>query len=100
MRIRKINLLPISLIPEIGFAAGKGVSVGDVAGNIFSVGMDVRSVIKFVCVVAGISLILGSILQYKKYRQNPVETRFSNVIFTFVVGVSLILLSLIPMQVD
>lgn len=90
------------LTPGMGVFAARqsSTSAGDVAGNIFGVGMNVRAIVRFVSIVAGVSMILGSLLQYKKYRQNPVETTLGTVIFTFVVGICLILLSFIPVQID
>lgn len=85
---------------EVFAARQSSISAGDIAGNIFGVGMDVRAIVRFVSIVAGVSMILGSLLQYKKYRQNPVETTLGTVIFTFVIGVGLILLSFIPVQID
>jgi len=85
--------------PGCVFAASNNPSLGDLSDSIFGVGMEVRDIVRTVCIIAGVSLILGSLLQYKKYRQNPVETRLGAVIFTFVTGVSLILLSFAPVQI-
>lgn len=76
------------------------VAAGAVASNLFQVGLGVRKIVRAVCIIAGASLIVSSFVQYKKYKQNPIETRFSTVIFTFLIGVGLILLSFVPMQVD
>jgi hypothetical protein len=100
MNIKICVFLALLFGSSLSFAADGAVSLGELASNVFGIGMDVRSIIRFICIVAGVSLMLGSLLQYKKYRQNPVEMRLSTVMFTFIIGVCLILLSFIPIQVE
>lgn len=73
--------------------------VGDIAKNVFGVGLDVREMIRTVCIIAGSVLLLFSLIQYKKHRDNPVEVSLGSVFFTLITGASLILLSFVPMQI-
>jgi hypothetical protein len=96
--LRIVSLLQIS---SIGLAAGQSsLNLGDLSDNVFNIGLGVCGIIQAVCVIAGISLVLGSVLQYKRYRQNPIEVRLSTVITGFVTGIALIILEYIPMQIN
>lgn len=54
------------------------------------------SIIVKICYVIGFVLIVGSGLQYKRYRENPSEVRFSQPVLLFIFGVVVIILPLIP----
>lgn len=71
-------------------------SFGEIADNVFGVEMSVGKLMKTVCIATGICLALFSIVQFMKHRKNPIETPLSTVIMTFLVGLALIGLSLIP----
>ena len=88
-----------AIASTVALGADSSGSIGDIAGNIFGLGMTIRGVVKAVCIIAGSGLILASLLQYKKHRENPVETTWGTVIFTFVIGVAIICLSFIPIEV-
>jgi|GEM_PF-4616715 len=76
----------------------KDVSVQSVANEIFNVNVSVINLMKVICIAAGASLMMSSLLQYKKYRQNPIETKLSTPIFTFIFGVFILLVAFIPLQ--
>lgn len=75
-------------------------SIGNIAGNVFNVAVGVRQIIQAICIITGSSFIIGSLYQYKKYRNNPIEMRLGTVLFTFIIGVAVILLSFIPIPSD
>lgn len=77
---------------------GKPVGVGVIANNLFDVGLNVRKIVQAVCIITGTCLIVGAMIQYKKYRQNPAEVKLSTLLFTLIVGLCLIALTFIPMQ--
>ena len=93
------------LFPALSFGAsgvpsGKGQSIGTLSENLLGVVFSVRKILSVICIMAGTSLILGSFIQYKKHKQNPIETRFSTVFFTFALGCCLIVLAFVPMQTE
>jgi len=72
-------------------------SFGDIANSLFGNVLDIRGIVRAVCIIAGSALILGSLFQYKKHRNNPSEVPLSTPIMTFLVGLGLIALSFIPL---
>jgi hypothetical protein len=81
--------------PVLAFA---NESIGDVASNIVSGEINIRTILQDICIITGVSFILGSIVQYRKHRQNPSEVTLSTVIVTFIIGVLVLLMALIPIQ--
>jgi len=71
---------------------------GSIANNLFGEELVVKGIIKSVCVATGGAMILASFIQFRKYRKNPVETRLSQVVTTFIVGLIILLLYFLPMQ--
>ena len=103
-RVRmKIKILLFSMFATAGNALGASsssakASLGDVSSNLFNAEMGVHDFIQAVCITAGIAVILGSFFQFKKYRDNPVATRLSTVVFNFFIGLVLIALAFVPFQ--
>jgi hypothetical protein len=87
-----------TIISFTALGVDSSASIGDIAGNVFGLGMTIRGIVRAVCIIAGSGLILASLLQYKKHRENPIETTWGTVIFTFVIGVAIICLSFIPIE--
>ena len=81
--------LPVLADPE---------SIGDVAGSLFEGGVIISKIIHAICITAGIALIFGSLLQYKKHRNNPSEVTFSSVVLTLLAGLALLAVAFIPMR--
>ena len=73
-------------------------SFGDIANGLFGDVLDIRGIIRAVCIIAGIALILGSIHQYKKHRNNPIEVPLGTPIIGLLAGLGLIALSFVPLQ--
>lgn len=68
------------------------VSLGDLSENIVS---PMHTLIGFVykaCYVIGAGILLGAVLQYRRYRQNSAEVPFSRPIFLLLTGIVFILL--------
>lgn len=74
------------------------LSVGDIGQNLFGAEMTIHDFIQAVCITAGVALILGAMVQFQKYRRNPIATKLSTVIFNIVIGLLLIGLAFIPFQ--
>ncbi|MCL5260106.1 MAG: hypothetical protein M1561_00265 [Gammaproteobacteria bacterium] len=91
-------LTPNALAYDSSFA-GKD-SFGDIASRLFGSEMDVRLLIRVLCIMTGIALILSSIIQYGKHRRNPVETTLGAVFTSLLVGLALIALSFVPLQMQ
>lgn len=85
-------------IPTVAFAVSSGGGLTDIFNSLVGVGMTVHDLIQAVCIVTGSGLLLGAIIQYKKYRQNPIETKLSAILINVVVGIALIILAFIPPQ--
>lgn len=49
-----------------------------------------------VCMIAGVGFLLGSVMQYKQYRDHPTQVRISTPIMLFCLGIALILIPLLP----
>lgn len=80
-------------IPAVSFASE---SLGTLA-NTLSAPVDLfTGIIYKVCYVIGFVLIVGSVLQYKRYRDNPNEVRLSQPILLLLLGGIIIILPLIP----
>lgn len=75
-----------------------GQGIGDVASNIYQPVTIMIQLVRAVSVLCGAGLILGSLLKYLEYRRNPVAVRLSMVIFMLLFGISLLLVSIIPMK--
>lgn len=97
--ISTVILISGAIISPAAWGVDSSYSIGSVAGNIFGIGMTISGIIKIICIVTGCGLILGSLVQYKKHRENPVETTWGTVLFTFLAGVAIICLSFIPISV-
>jgi hypothetical protein len=87
-----------TVIPSVVFAVGSGGGLTDVFNSLVGVGMTVHDLIQAICIVTGAGLLLGAFIQYKKYRQNPIETKLSTVFVNLLVGIALIILAFIPPQ--
>jgi hypothetical protein len=87
-----------TVIPSVVFAAGSSGGLTDIFSSLVGVGMSVHDLIQAICIVTGSALLLGAVIQYKKYRQNPIETKLSTVIINIAVGIALIILAFIPPQ--
>ncbi|MCK4608304.1 MAG: hypothetical protein KAT71_02375 [Gammaproteobacteria bacterium] len=97
MKKMKWLMLSVYFMPLTVFAYGQGY--GDIASGLFSDVLDIRKVMRAVFIVTGVALILGSFLQYRKHRQNPIEVTMGSVIMTLFIGLMMIALSFIPLGV-
>lgn len=73
-------------------------SFGEIAQNVYEPVSMVLKLLRAVSIICGVGLLLGSIMKYMEYRRNPVAVSFGMVVFTFLFGVALIILGLIPMS--
>lgn len=79
--------------------SSRGSSLGDVAGNMFSLVKETQSFLQFLCLASGVGLLMASAWAFKSYWYNPVSTRFSKPMTMLILGLALIVLSFIPMGV-
>jgi intracellular multiplication protein IcmD len=74
-------------------------SFGEIASNLFGNVLDIRGIVRAICIITGAALVLGSIFQYKKHRNNPSEVPLSTPIMTLLAGLALIALAFIPLEI-
>lgn len=103
MKSKKIILFFTFLFTTIqstfaSYYSQKTISIGDIGQNLFSAEMNLHDFIQAVCITSGIALILVALVQFKKYRRNPIATKLSTVITNLVIGCILIILAFIPFQ--
>ena len=79
---------------------GHSEGLGRVAQNVVGVEQAAQSFLQFLCVVTGIGLLLGSLVQFKSHRKNPVSTRLSKPIAMVLLGLALTFIAFIPMRID
>lgn len=87
------TIIGLALFPTICFAA---TNLGELANELSSPVDLFTSIITKICYVIGFVLIIGSVLQYKRYRENSSEVRLSQPILLFIFGVVIVILPLIP----
>lgn len=80
------------------YPSQNSTSIGDIGQNLFGAEMTIHDFIQAVCITAGVALILGAMVQFQKYRKNPIATKLSTVIFNIIIGLLLIGLAFIPFQ--
>lgn len=81
------------LTPALSFASE---TLGSLA-NTLSAPVDLfTGIIYKICYVIGFVLIIGSILQYKRHRDNPNEVRLSQPVMLLLLGIIIAILPLIP----
>lgn len=81
-------------------SASTDQGLGDVFSNLVGIGMSAHDIIRTVCILTGVGMLLGTIVQFAKYRRNPIETRLSLIILNFIIGICLIGLAFVPMQLS
>lgn len=73
-------------------------SFGEIAQNVYEPVTMVLKLLRAVSIICGVGLVLGSVMKYMEYRRNPIAVSLGMVVFTFLFGVALIILGLIPMS--
>lgn len=79
--------------------ATDSVSLGNVAGNVFDIEMNVHEILKAVCLVSASALFLSALIKYKKHRSNPIEVPLSAAITNLIIALVLVVLAFIPLQI-
>ena len=96
LKCRYLWFIIVAILPVVAFASDR--TFGQIANTLFGSEVMIRGIIRAVCIIAGCALVLGSVLQYKKHRQNPLEVRLGSVFVSLFTGLALIALSFIPFQ--
>jgi hypothetical protein len=95
--LRNIAVIVFAIIlPSLSFA--EGGSIGDVAENLVQGELTIRDVIQDICIITGVAFILGSLIQYRKHRQNPSEVTLSTVFVNLIIGILVLLMAFIPIK--
>lgn len=84
------------VISSLALAEPKQGSLTNTFDNMESVVVNVNSIVKAIIITAGIYFLAYSLLQFQKYRRNPVVAPISSVIFYAILGLCLIALTFIP----
>lgn len=72
-----------------------GVDLGSAARNIIEPTSFLTKTIYAMCYVIGSALLIGSLVMYRMHRDNPLQTRLSQVIFLFVFGLAVVLIPIV-----
>jgi hypothetical protein len=68
---------------------------GEVTGNVMSLAHNVGSIASGVCLILGIALFLGALVQYKQHRRNKLQTPISKPIVLAILGIVLVLVPML-----
>ena len=68
---------------------------GEVTGNVMSLAHNVGSIVSGICLILGIALFLGALVQYKQHRRNKLQTPISKPIVLAVLGIVLVLVPML-----
>lgn len=92
--MRKFGLIFLGLFSFVssGYA---GVSLGEMANNVLGPMNGLGKLLGYVCILGGIGMLFGAILQYKAHRENPSQVRLTTPVFLVVVGIVLLILPFI-----
>lgn len=77
---------------QASYAAG----IGEMAESLLGPLGYLTSIVNKICYVIGFTLIVGSGMQYKRYRDNPTEVRLGQVLMLLIFGIIVVILPLIP----
>ena len=53
-------------------------------------------VMSAICLISGIAFLMGAVIQFKQYRDNPTQVRISTPIALVILGAVLLLIPLLP----
>ena len=84
-------LFSLMLMPILKASADEkdhlgGLSVGQTAGNILVPVNALTNVIYNICYIVGVAFVLGSVIRFKEYRENPSQTPISRPIVMAIFG--------------
>jgi type IV secretory pathway VirB2 component (pilin) len=75
-----------------------GPSVGDVAQNLIGPLTGIISMVRAICIIAGIGMVLSSFVKFGDHRRNRHEVTLALVITLFVAGACMIGLGFVPFR--
>ncbi len=84
-------------LPTLCIASPGAHSLGEIAGGISDPILGIIKLVHAICLIAGVGLVVGSVIRYKQHRQNPVEVPMSSCIMLLIAGLALIALTFIPL---
>jgi hypothetical protein len=74
-------------------------SIGAVSSSLTEVAFGVHGIVQAMFLIASFAMIMGAVYQYRKYRINSIENRFSTVIMLIIFGIMFLILAFIPMTI-
>ena len=84
------------LIPPATLASHRSQSIGDIARSLDRPVMGIVELVRAVCLIAGVGMVVGSLIKYKQHRRNPIEVSLGSVFAILLAGLALIALTFIP----
>lgn len=99
MKYKSFKIIGLSpLVALFAWSTSSAESLGKIAQNLTLASKSIAELIHAICMVTGVALIAGSILKYKRYRENPIEAPLSMVFVMLLTGIALIALTFIPIR--
>ena len=95
MKLKTILMFVLMGVTFPVLAADYGYA--NMSNTLFKGTQVIAEMMHVICWVTGGVMLIGSMVKYKKYRQNPVEVRFSSVMSMLVTALLMIALGFVPM---
>ena len=79
-------------IPVGGYSGNAGAtSIGSLSERIMAPATGLERATELLCIVLGVGMLTGSLLQYRRHRQNPSEVRLSGPVLLLILGLILVI---------
>ena len=75
--------------------AGASYAIGSLGQNLMGVAANISSLVSGICLVIGLSLLAGAVIQYRQHRRNRLMTPISKPIFMLILGLVLVCVPLL-----
>lgn len=97
--MKRLMWLPCIALLALSLTAHAS-SLSDVANNLFGTVLNIREIIRMICMITGGAMVLSSFFRYRIHRRNPIEAPISSVVLLFIAGLCVFGLAYIPILVD
>ena len=67
-----------------------------ITGNVTNFETFVLSLLRKICLLAGVGLCVGALIQYRQHRQNPMNVRLTTPVWFLIIGLCLIGINYMP----
>ena len=77
----------------LGYGGGgnQARSIGELSERIMAPATGLERATELICYVLGVGMLTGSLLQYRRHRQNPSEVRLSGPVLLLILGFLLVI---------